>query len=159
MDKGIGGGYGSVSLGSLTTTGANETLRATPAANIPASLLQAKFLTERHGPSETWVPVGIAYIITTGITVTAAVITLRKNGVNAATGGAITLPIQALGANEIFAPFPVVAGTANYTFATPDAIGDVWSFVVSTTSTAGVVTIRMIYGIRVVPGVAVGVAY
>lgn len=158
IDTGLAG-YGSVSLGSLTTTGANETLRATTPNIIPASLRQGKMLTERAGPGEVWVPLGIAYIITTGITVTPVVLTLRKNGVNAATNGTITLPIAALGPNEIWANFNAggTPSTANYTFAAADAMADAWSLFVTTTSTAGVVSIRLIYAWRAVIGISTGV--
>ena len=148
IDRGIRA-YARVTLGSLTTTGANETLRAIEPSGISGPLLQAKFLTERFPPAETWVPVGVTYIITTGITVTDAKVTLRKNGVSAATGGFATLPIAALGANEVFAAF------TPWTFAAADAAGQAWSVLVSTTSTAGVVNpIYLVYAVRDVIGVA-----
>ena len=145
-------GYHRVNLGSLDCTGGNETFKVITPSGIAMPLLQAKSLTAYYGPAETWVPVGVAYIITTGITVNAAVITLRKNGVSAATGGTASLPVHAINANETFAAF------SNYTFAAADAAGDAWSVLVTTTSTAGVVNpVSLIYGIRVVGGIATGV--
>ena len=94
-------------------------------------------------------PVGVAYIITTGITVTDAKVTLRKNGVSAATGGVATLAIHASGADELFAPF------TPWTFAAADAAGQAWSVLVTTTSTAGVVNpVYLVYAVRDVIGVA-----
>jgi len=92
--------------------------------------------------------VGIVYIITTGITVNAAVVTLRKNGVSAATGGTASLPVAASGADELFVPF------TPWTFAAADAAADAWSVLVTTTSTAGVVNpLLLVYGVRDVIGV------
>lgn len=152
IDRGMTGGYQRANLGSLTTTGANESLRALPPTGLSGPLLQQKFLTERYSLAETWVPVGIVYVITTGITVTAAAVTLRKNGVNALTGGVASLPIQALGPNEVGAAF------TPWTFAAADLPGDVWSIFVTTTSTAGVVTANLVYAIRDVINVADGVS-
>jgi len=136
-------GMQKTNLGSLTTTGANETLKAKVPSGLSGPLLQAKLISERYSTAEVWVPLGISYIITTGITVTAAVVTLRKNGVSAATGGTATLAIQALGADEVFVPF------TPWTFAAADAAGDQWSLLVTTTSTAGVVNpIHLYYGVK-----------
>jgi hypothetical protein len=144
-------GYLRATMGTLTTTGANETARVIAPSALSIPLLQTNFMTAVYSTSEAWRPVGIAYIITTGITVTAAVVTLRKNGVNALTGGTATLPIQALGANEVFAPFTA------YTFAAGDAPGDAWSVFVTTTSTAGVVNpVTLVYGIVPKIGVSEG---
>lgn len=147
-------GYNSVALGSLTTTGANESARVSPVTGASGPLLQSKFLSSIFTPNEVWVPIGISYIITTGITVTNAVVTLTKNGVAAATGGTATLPIAALGANYIFAAF------TPWTFTAADAAGDLWSVKVSTTSTAGVVNpVLLWYSVRQVAGVSDGIAF
>lgn len=145
------GVYGSVSLSSLTLTAANESLRAKPATLASVPVLQRYFLTATFPQSEIWTPVGISYVITTGITVTDAVIQLMKNGVapngpsaTAAANGAATLPIAAAGANEIFVPF------SDYTFLAADAGGDAWSVKVTTTSTAGIATSRLIYANRTI---------
>jgi hypothetical protein len=138
-------------LGSLTTTGGNETAKDIAPSGISIPLLQAKMLTGNYAPAEVWVPVGLWYVITTGITVTAAVVTLRKNGVSAATGGTATLPIASSGVNWVFAAF------SNYTFAAADAAADTWSALVTTTSTAGVVNpVYLCYAIRAVPNVTEG---
>jgi hypothetical protein len=139
------------SLGSLTTSGANETAKDIAPSGISIPLLQAKILTGNYAPAEVWVPVGLWYIITTGITVTAAVVTLRKNGVSAASGGTATLPIAASGADWKFAAF------SSYTFAAADAAADQWSVLVTTTSTAGVVNpVVLAYAIRAIPNVTEG---
>lgn len=123
----------SPSLGTLTTTGANETLKVTTPTALNDSLLQNKALSNRLGLNEVWVPVGMWYTCTTGITVTNAVVTLRKNGVSAATGGLATLPIVSATTLVLWASFTA------WTFAAAPAAGDQWSVLVSTTSTAGVV--------------------
>jgi hypothetical protein len=139
------------SLGSLTTSGANETAKDIAPSGISIPLLQAKNLTGNYAPAEVWVPVGLWYIITTGITVNAAVVTLRKNGVSAATGGTASLPVAASGANWLFAVF------SSYTFAAADAAADQWSVLVTTTSTAGVVNpVVLCYAIRAIPNVTEG---
>jgi hypothetical protein len=126
--------YGNRDLGSLTTTGANESRKAKVPNAISVPLLQTNFLSALWPVNEVWRPVGISWVVTTGVTVTAAVVTLRKNGVSAATGGTATIPIQAADATQdFFAPFSA------YTFAAADAAGDQWSVLVSTTSTAGVI--------------------
>lgn len=149
-------GYFFHDLESLTLTGANESLRAIVPSGVSIPLLQANFLTENFAPNDlVWVPVGVSYVITTGITVTNAVVTIRKNGVGPiatpATAGQATLPIAALGANELFAPF------TNYAFAAAPAPGDAWSVLVTTTSTAGVVTLFLCYAYRTVAGITDGV--
>ncbi len=136
------------SLGSLTVSGANETATDISPSGITVALLQAKFLTGNYAPAEVYVPVGLWYIITTGITVNAAVVTLRKNGVSAATGGTASLPVAASGANWKFAVF------SSWTFAAADAAADAWSVLVTTTATAGVVNpVVLAYAIRAVPNV------
>lgn len=147
-------GYFQHSLGSLTLTGANETLRAIQPSGISIPLIQAGFLTENFAPNDVvWFPVAIIYIVTTGITVTNAVVTLRKNGVSAATGGTATLPIVALGPNEIF------SALSNYTFAAAPAAGDNYSVLVTTTATAGVVNpLYLVYGYKTVAGITDGVS-
>ena len=143
IDRGFRGFQRSGSLGTLTTTGGNETAKVKVPSGVSGPLLQAKFLTGRYGPAEVWVPVGLWYTITTGITVTDAKVTLRKNGVSAASGGVATLPIAALGADELFAAF------SPWTFAAADAAGDQWSVLVTTTSTAGVVNpLYLAYALR-----------
>jgi hypothetical protein len=136
------------SLSSLTVTGGNETIKDVAPSGLAIPLLQNKSLTGNYAPAEVWVPVGLWYIITTGITVNATVLTLRKNGVSAATGGTATLPVHALGADYLFAPI------TSYTFAAADAAGDQWSLLVTTTSTAGVINpVILCYAIRAVPNV------
>lgn len=138
-------------LGSLTTTGANETAKDIVPSGLSIPLLQAKMLTGNYGVAEVWVPVGLWYIITTGITVTDVVVTLRKNGVSPTSGGTATLPIAALGANWKFAVF------SSWVFAAADAAADAWSVLVSTTSTAGVVNpVHLCYAIRTVGNVTDG---
>ena len=120
-------------MGSLTTTGANETVRVPAPIALLATVQSAK-LTAGYSIADVWRPVAIVWQVTTGITVTNAVVTLRKNGVSAATGGVATLPIQAIDATQMF-----IATFTAYTFAAADAAGDKWSVLVTTTSTAGVV--------------------
>ena len=146
-------------LGSITTSGAAETLRAIAPSGILPSLIQPKTLTERYSVAEVWVPVGLIYVITTGITTTAPVLQLRKNGIApngpspVATAGIATIPIAALGPNELFQPF------TNYTFAAADAAGDAWSVIPTTSSAAGVINpVYIVFGGRVVPGVSDGVS-
>ena len=141
------------SLGTLTTTGANETLKVTSPSGISASILQNLKMSGRQTAAEVWFPVGIFYTITTGITVTAAVVTLRKNGVSAATGGLATLPIASATTTVLFAPF------TSWTFAAAPAAADVWSVLVSTTSTAGVVNpVLLAYRLGGSVGVSEGIA-
>ena len=138
--------------GQVLTAGTESVPRFVQPGTVTTAVLQNNFLSALYTPNEVWRPVGIAFVLTTGTTVTAAVITLRKNGVNAATGGTITIPIQALNlATEAFSPFSA------YTFAAADAIGDVWSIIPTTTSTTGVMNFRMIYAIKRVLGVTDGV--
>ena len=153
-EKSYGGGCGSVAFTVLTTSGANETTRILPPSNLVPATLQRANLSEIYGPSETWFPLAIHYFISTATTVTAPVIQLRKNGVAPATGStSFTVPISAATTTET----AVVLGA--YSYAAADAIGDTWSLFVTTTSTAGAITARLIYGVRVVPGIAVGVPY
>jgi hypothetical protein len=136
------------SLGSLTTTAGNETSRCIVPSGVSIPLLQAKKLTAFQMPNEVWVPVGLWYTVTTGITVTDVVVTLRKNGVSPTSGGTATLPIAASSANEKWAVF------SNWVFAAADAIADTWSVLVTTTSTAGVVNpVFLGYCLRAVPNV------
>lgn len=126
------------SLGSLTLTGANETQKVTTPSGLTNALTQRYALSGRLGLAEKWVPVGVWFTVTTGITVTNAVVILRKNGVSALTGtgaaggGTATLAIVSATTTELFAPF------TDYTFAAAWAAGDQWSVLVTTTSTAGV---------------------
>lgn len=138
--------------GQTTTAGTESAPRFSPPYNVSGALLQTNFLTALWTPNEIWRPVGLCIVVTTGTTVTAPVLTLRKNGVNAATGGTITIPIVAASAvAELFFPFSA------YTFTAPDAIGDVWSVVPTTTSTAGAISFRMVYAIRRVLGITDGI--
>jgi hypothetical protein len=121
------------SLGSLDATGANETLKVTTPSALTPALLGGQKVSALQPQNEVWAPLGIFYTVTTGITVNAAKVTLRKNGVSAATGGVATLPIVALATTVLFAPFTA------WTFAAAPAAADQWSVLVTTTSTAGVV--------------------
>jgi hypothetical protein len=137
----------SISMGALTTTGANEMTRVVSPSALTIATLQRYKLTAVQGPAEIWWPLGIAWIVTTGITVTATVVQLLKNGVTPngpsttlTLNGIATLPIQATSAvSEFFAPF------SDYTFAAAPAAGDAWSVKVITTSTAGAITARLVY--------------
>lgn len=132
----------------LTVSGANESIKDIAPSGMSIPLLQAKMLTGNYAPAEVWVPVGLWYIITTGITVTATVVTLRKNGVSPSSGGTATLPIAASGADWKWAAFSTPV------FAAADAAGDQWSVLVTTTSTAGVINpVVLGYAIRAVPNV------
>jgi hypothetical protein len=135
----------------LTVSGANESAKDIAPSGISIPLLQAKMLTGNYAPAEVWVPVGLWYIVGTGITVNAAVVTLRKNGVSAATGGTASLPVAASSADWKFAAF------SNYTFAAADAAADQWSVLVTTTATAGATThLLFCYAIRCIPNVTEG---
>lgn len=143
----------SPSLGSLTTTGGNETLLVTSPSGMTASLLQGQKVSSRVSTNEVWVPLGVFYTVTTGITVTNAKVTLRKNSVSAATGGVATLPIVGATTTVLFAPFTA------WTFAAAPAAGDQWSVLVTTTSTAGVVNpVILAYVLGSYPAVSDGVA-
>ena len=149
----IAGLHRSGSMGTLTTTGGNETLKVITPSGISDALLQAKSISNRYSLNEVWIPVGVWYTVTTGITVTNAKVTLRKNGVSAATGGVATLPIVGATTAELFAPFTA------WTFAAAPAAGDVWSILVTTTSTAGVVNpTYLAYAVGAYPGVTDGIA-
>jgi hypothetical protein len=106
--------------------------------------------------AETWVPVGVLWIPTTGITTTAPTLILRKNGVspsNLASGGGIaTLAIQATSANEFFSPF------TSWTFAAADAAAQQWSVLVGTTSAAGQISAALVYQVRMVTGIEEGIS-
>lgn len=153
IDRGMTGGYQQKSLGSLTVTGANETIKVVSPAAISGALLQSKFISERYSLAEIWVPVGLIYTVTTTMTVTNTIVVLRKNGVSAATGGLITIPFVAADATT---EKPMI-GFTPWTFAAADAAGDAWSVLVTQTSTAGVVSLVLVYGVRVVAGVSDGV--
>jgi hypothetical protein len=129
----LAGIHRSGSLGSLTTTAGNETLKVVTPSGVSVPLLEAKSLTNRYTANEVWFPVGIWYTCTTGVTVTNAKVTLRKNGVSAATGGVATVPIVTATTAELWSAFTA------WTFAAAPAAGDVWSVLVTTTSTAGVI--------------------
>jgi hypothetical protein len=138
--------YIGIPVGSLTTTGANDTAAICAPNGNTVALMQRNKLTATYNPSEVWRPVGCSYVITTGITVTAVVLQLMKNGVapngpsaTAAANGSATLPIQALGVAALYVPF------SDYTYAAADAAGDYWSLHVLTTSTAGVINPVVIY--------------
>lgn len=167
IDRGMTGGYQSHNLGSITTSAGTESTRAVapsgifgPSAGVAGNLLQSKLITERYSVAEVWVPVGVSFIVTTGITVTNPVLQLKKNGVApngpfavALSGIATVTGLPAAGPNEIFLPL------TNWTFAAADAPGDAWSLTPITTSTAGVINpVYLWYGIRVVPGVSDGVS-
>ena len=145
--------YSRVSLGSVTLSGTNESLRVKVPSSVSVPLLQARFMTGKYPPNEVWVPLGLSYIITTGITVTAGVVTLWMNGVACTgTGAAATLPIASSGADEIFVPF------GNYVLPAAPGIGDAWSVKVTTTSTAGVVNpVYLWYITKPVAGITEGV--
>ena len=123
----------SPSLGALTVSGANETLKVTTPSGQSASLLQTKALSNRFGLAEVWIPVGVYYTVTTTTTVNAAILTLRKNGVSAATGGLVTIPVIAASTTVAYAPISA------WTFAAAPAAGDQWSLLVTTTASAGVI--------------------
>lgn len=146
----------SPSLGALTVSGANETLQVTTPSGMTASLLQGLKVSSRTPSNEVWVPLGVFYTITTTITVTAPKLTLRKNGVSAATGGVATLVIAAAATTVLFAPFTA------WTFAAAPAAGDLWSLLVTTTATAGVIGATvgtyLAYVCGSYPGVSDGVA-
>lgn len=138
---------------SLTTSAGNESTKVpAPTALVPW-LQTTTRLSAGYSPADVYRPVGVAWQVTTGITVTNVVVTLRKNGVSAATGGTATMPIQATDATQFFyAPFTA------YTFAAGDAAGDKWSVLVTTTSTAGAVTPILLFATIRVLGVNEGVA-
>jgi hypothetical protein len=122
------------SLGSLTVTGANETLLVVTPYGISSATLQGKNLTNRESAAMVWVPVGVWYTVTTDIAAAAAKVTLRKNSVSPLSGGVATLPALVAVADEQFAPF------TSWKFAAPPAPGDVWSILVTTVSdTTGII--------------------
>lgn len=132
----------SVSLGSLTLSGTNESARAAAASLIPAAVLNAFGLNDYHTTGEYWRPVGILAQYTTTTTVTPPVVQLWKNGAVADqgagnTGGTATLELKTA-PDAFFYPFTAYTPTA-------DAAGDKWSVKVTTTATAGVATIIMFY--------------
>src|SRR5215471_7727218 len=144
----IANGYERTSyFAGLTTSGANETAKWIEASGISGTLLQNKFLTQYCSVAETWVPVGVLWIPTTGITTTAPTLILRKNGVSPATGGVATLAIQATSANEFFSAF------TPWTFAAADAAAQQWSVLVGTTSAAGQISAALVYQVRMVTGI------
>lgn len=141
------------SLGSVDLTGGNESLKVTSPSGMTAALLQGLKVSARVSAAEVWLPLGVFYTVTTGITVTNAKVTLRKNGVSAATGGVATLPIVALATTVLWAPFTY------WTFAAAPAAGDQWSVLVTTTSTAGVVNpVLLAYVVGAYPAVTEGIA-
>jgi hypothetical protein len=121
------------SLGALTTSGANETQKVTTPSGLTDALLQRYALSGRVGLAEKWIPVGLWYTITTTTTVNVGVVTLRKNGVSAATGGTANIIVAAAATTELFSPF------TDYTFAAAWAAADQWSVLVTTTQGAGVI--------------------
>ncbi len=156
-DVGIAGGQLRANLqsafGTFSLAGATQSKRVLPPTGVSVPLLQAKSLTDRYGPNETWVPTGIVCVVSTTITVTIPALTLQKNGTAAATGGVATFPsLLAAAVNEVFIPF------TPWTFAAADVAGDAWSVLVTTTATAGVLNeLWLVYGIRMVAGVGTGV--
>lgn len=122
------------SLGSLTVTGANETLKVTTPLGMSASLLQNLKTSSRVPSNEVWCPIGVYYTITTDVAAAAAKVTLRKNGVSAATGGVATIVAAAAASTVLWAPF------TQWTFAAAPAAGDQWSVLVTTVSdTTGII--------------------
>lgn len=156
-DIGLAGGHLRANLQSafavFSMAGATQSKRVLPPTGVSVPLLQAKMLTDRYGPNETWVPTGVAAVVSTTFTVTIPVLTLQKNGVAAATGGLASFgSLLAASVNEVFIPF------TPWTFAAADAIGDAWSVVVSTAATVGVLNeLWLVFGLRTVGGVGVGV--
>lgn len=136
---------GLVFLGPVTTSGTNATDRIGPGVGRTPALLQRFNVTDRIGIHSVWRPLGCYWNVTTATTVTAAVLTLRKNGVNI-TGAIITVPVQAADQIWTYAPFPNYAPGV-------DAAGDRWDLVVTTTSTAGVVEFTLEYAVIAVPGI------
>lgn len=145
-----------VSLGSLTLSGANETIQVASPNGITTAFLQdakaastgvAIPLTDVIATGEIWRPLGVVFIYTTSTTVTAPAVTLRKNATSAATGGVATGSIQT-------APFSEYKPFTAYTFAAADAAGDKWSVLVTTTATAGVATIYLHYVCIPVAGIS-----
>lgn len=131
----LAGLHRSGSLGALTIgTGLNnETQKVVTPSAVSVPLLQAKKLTNRYTANEVWVPVGLWYTVTTTITGATPAVTLRKNGVTAATGGVATIPVVAAATNELFVPFTA------WTFAAAPAAGDQWSIICTTASTNGII--------------------
>lgn len=156
-DIAITGGCERVNLQSafavFSLAAATQSKQVKPPTAIQVALLQAQKLTDHYGPNETWVPMGVACVVSTTITITIPVLQLQKNGVAAATGGLATFPsLLAASVNEVFIPF------SNYTFAAADAVGDTWSVLVSTLATAGVLNeLWLVYGLKTVGGIGVGV--
>jgi hypothetical protein len=154
------GGYQQHSLGQITVgAGGAESLRAVAPTGNSGPLLQLKLVTERYGPGETWVPFGIVITVPTAVTGSTATVQLRKNGVapNGPAGvvnpGTVSVPVQGINtATEQYLPFNP------YTFAAADLPGDVWSVFPTVLSTAGAIIVSLVYGIRVVIGVADGVS-
>jgi hypothetical protein len=144
--------YGPVSA-SLTTSAGNETIKVpAPSALVPTLQTTAK-LSAGYSTADVWRPVGVLWTVVTTITVNNVVLTLRKNGVSAATGGTVTVPFIAADATQMFyAPFTA------YTFAAGDAVGDKWSVLVTTTSGAGAITVQLALATIRVLGVNEGVA-
>lgn len=135
-------------VGSVTTSAGNESVQVqAPTANT-VGILTSNKLTEWVSIGEVWRPIGLQMITTTTTTVTAPKVTLRKNGVSAATGGvAATSAVQT-------APHTEYISFTNYTFAAADAAGDKWSVLVTTTSTAGVQSYILHYALIDVAGIS-----
>src|SRR5215831_12405205 len=156
-DLGLTGGTHRANLcsafGAFSVAGATQSKQVKPATNVSVPLLQAKSLTDRYGPSETWVPYGIAAVVSANFTVTIPVLTLQKNGVAAATGGLASFgALLTASVNEVFIPF------TPWTFSAPDLAGDAWSVLVTTAATLGTLNeLWLVYGLRMVAGVGTGV--
>lgn len=136
----------------LSTTAGNESILWKSPSGIDSTLRFNQGLSAGWPKAEVWRPVGVYWIVTTGTTVTVPKLTLRKNSVTAATGGVATLAIQAIDATqEFFSPF------TDYTFAAADAAGDQWSVLVTTTSTAGVITVQLLYAVKLKVGINTGI--
>jgi hypothetical protein len=145
-----------LNLGSLTTSAGNESNRVqSPSglATLPTSNIQKFKLTGRIGPAIVFRPLGIDWVTTTTTTVTAPVLTLRKNGANV-TGATVTIPLAAAGVADTFGAFPDYSANIG-----TDAVGDSWSVFVSTTSTAGVISVWLWVACIVVPGINAGLQY
>ncbi len=133
-------------LGSLTTTGTNETERWSPMAAMTVALLQANGLTEYTGTAEAPLFLGVEYVVGTTITVNAAVLQLCNAGTGV-TGALVTIPTATNATAHVNAPF------ANYTRPTITTT-DTWSLKVSTAAGAGAITPALVYIPISYPGVS-----
>lgn len=148
----MSGLHRAASFGALTVSGSNTTNTVITRSGFTDALLQRYKMTQYLGLAEVWRPIGIDYTIGTSVTTPAAVLTLQKNGVNAATGGTCTIPVASNGSNVLWAAF------SDYTFAAADAAADTWSLTVTTTAGAGVITATLVYATIPVLGISDGVS-